>query len=166
MQRMYWLVLILLMAGCKHRVYYFPPLTGFEGKTMPNVRFLLPDSLTYFTTQRIPEGKSTVIFYFSPDCPLCRAQMTEMTKNIGQLKDTKLLVLTFARFNAFKSFYEEFKVRQYPNITAGQDYTDSIGHYFKLKGVPFTAVYNGQKKLSRAFTGRTSVAQIKAAAEE
>ncbi len=155
-------VLLFFLTACMDKNPK-PPKTGFEGKSLPEVTFLLPDS-THFNTKDIPLGQTAVVFYFSTFCPYCRAQMQEMTENMDKLKGIHIYIVTLAKFKDFKNFYNDFNVKQYPNITAGLDYTDTIGRYFKLNGVPFTAIYNPQKKLSEAFHGRISVDQIKAAA--
>jgi thiol-disulfide isomerase/thioredoxin len=135
--------------------------TGLEGKNMPGVNLLLPDSSSYFNTKDIPAGQTAVLFVFSPHCPYCRAQMTDMTQNNNELKGIHIYAMTYSRFKEFKNFCTEFKLSQYANITAGVDYKDSIIRYFKIKGYPFTAIYNPQKKLNKAYYGRLSVEQIK-----
>jgi len=156
------LILLLCLTGC---FGHTPPKTGLEGKPMPTVNLLLSDSNSYLNTKNIPKGQSAVIFYFMPQCPYCRAQMTEMTEKIRELKNVRIYAITFSKFKNFKSFCNEFKLNKYASITAGLDYTDSMARYFKIQGVPFTAIYNQNKKLSQAFPGRISVSQIKNAIE-
>jgi len=152
------LVLLAHLTGCSENT---PPKTGFEDQPIPAVNLLLTDSSSYLNTKDIPKGQWTVLFYFSPECPYCRAQMTEITEKINQLKAVRIYAMTFGRFNSFKDFSDEFKLNKFSNITTGLDYTYSIGRHFKLKSVPFTAIYNPQNKLSGAFFGKISVNQIK-----
>src|SRR5882724_10442606 len=94
------LVFILLFslaaAGCHS--FPEPPKTGFEGKPMPDVKLGMVDSVQYFNTKDIPNGQPTVLFYFSPTCPYCRAQLKEMTENMDELKDTKVYIITYGRY--------------------------------------------------------------------
>jgi thiol-disulfide isomerase/thioredoxin len=160
MKKIITVIALAYFVGCSpHK----PPKTGLEGKLIPSVNLLLADSSSHFNTNSIPNGRYFVIFYFSPHCPYCRAQMTEMLAKSNELKDVQIYAATFGKFKNFKAFCDEFKLNQYKNITAGLDCTDSIGRYFKLKGIPFTAVYDSQKKLSQAFAGRISVNRLKAA---
>ena len=139
---------------------------GLEGKPMPDASLLLSDSASYLNTKNIPEGHSAVIFYFSPHCPYCRAQMKEITEKSGQLKNTHIYAMTLSNFKDFKEFYDEFRLGRYSNITAGIDYTDSIARYFKIKVVPFTAVFNAKKRLSKSFVGNITAGKIKEALED
>jgi len=158
------LVLLLLgLSACKHPAPL--PKTGLEGYPIPSAQLLLGDS-SQFNSAQIPTGRINVLFYFRTDCPYCRAQMRDMTNHISELTNIHLYVLTLARFTDFKNFCKEFNLSNYPNITPAIDYTGSISRALQLRSVPFTAVYNPQKKLSHAFGGMVSCHQLKAVIEE
>jgi peroxiredoxin len=159
MKKVFFSISILILTGCFENKSSHEDL---EGKEIPAANLLLSDS-SYFNTSNIPAGRSIIMFYFSPSCPYCRAQMLEMTEKHEELKNTQVYVMTFSKFKPFKTFLNEYGLNRYSNITAGVDFTNSIARFFKIRHVPFTAVFNDQKKLSKVFNGRTSVQEIKEA---
>ena len=135
--------------------------TNLKGKTLPSFNLLLTDSITYFNTNSIHIGKPVVLFYFGPHCPYSRAQMEEIIKNIYVLKDIQFYVFTTWSFSEMKSFYENYKLNKYSNITVGVDYANFFAKYFKAQGVPYMAIYGKDKKLKEAFIGEVYSTQIK-----
>ncbi len=131
--------------------------TGLEGKLLPTFSMLLKDSSTYLNTVDIPAGKPFVIFIFSPTCPHCQAEMTEIIHHIDQLKNTNFYLVTAAPFNEMKAFYERYGLSEYKNITIGRDPKNSFLAYFKTNLIPYTAIYNTQKRLIQAFPGRVDI---------
>lgn len=140
--------------------------TGLEGKPLPAFNILLPDSLTYFNTANIPTGKPIVLFNFNPDCPYCRAQMTEIIDDMNKLKDMQFYLVTTYPISEMRRFYNEYKLDQYPNIVVGRDTADFVVNYFEAPYVPYTAVFGKDKKLKKAFEGKIFSRQIRDAAEE
>lgn len=140
--------------------------TGLEGKTLPEFNILLPDSLTYFNTASIPEGKPVVLFLFTPQCPYCRSQVSEIIEDMDKLKDIQFYLVTNFPVPEMRHFYNEYKLAQYPNITIGKDTADFAADYFEAPYVPYTAVFGKDKKLKRAFVGKIYSRQMKEAAEE
>ena len=155
------LFIVITVVGCYERK---PEITGLEGKPIPSFKLLLSDSSTYFDTKTIPAGKPTVLFYISPQCPYCRAQMNEIIEDMDRLKNIHFYVFTAWPFTAMKQFYSNYQLNKYPNITAGIDYTNFFGKYFKASGVPYTAIYNKDKKLNAVFVGSIGVKEIKKSA--
>jgi hypothetical protein len=92
--------------------------------------------------------------------------MQDIINNIDDLKDIRLYVITPDFFPAMKGFYEHFELNKYNNIAMGFDNTGFFRSYFQVKGVPYIAIYNKNKKLSRVFIGKTDVAVIKDIAAE
>ena len=137
-----------------------PEKTGLEGKPIPSFEILLPDSSTYIDTKSIQTDKPVVLFYYGPYCPYSRAQMQEMIENISIMKKIQFILITNAPFSDMKKFCAHYGIDKYKNITAGIDYNNFLGDYYKITGVPFTAIYDKNKKLISAFTGKIFVKQI------
>lgn len=149
---------LVWICGCVERN---PVKTGMEGKPLPSFNLLLPDSTTYFNTAEIRGGTPIVLYYFSPRCPYCHAQMEDIVDNISTLKDIKFYVITSWPFSEMNNFYKHYQLRQYPNITVGYDYTYFFEKFFKITGVPYTAIYAKDKKLREAFIGKISARLIR-----
>jgi len=146
----------VIFIGCYNN-RHTPFITGEEGKPLPSASLLLPDSISKVNLANVPGGEPIVVFFFSPKCPYCRAQLREMTQKMDELKKARFYLASYSGFKSFKQLYNEFELIKYPNVTAGVDYANSVGKYFKLKGYPFTAIYSPQKKLRRAYLGKVSV---------
>jgi thiol-disulfide isomerase/thioredoxin len=146
------LVLMIGLSGCfaKDRTN-----TGeWIGTDMPSFSLLLTDSTTWISSQKIPAGKPVIFFYFATYCPYCRAQLEEIIADMNKFKDTRIYMVTNSPFSEVKDYCKEFKLDKYPNITMGLDYKNFFIDTFKIKGVPFMAVYNDKKKLSQTFSGK------------
>jgi hypothetical protein len=152
----------MLLAGCYGRD---PDKTGLEGKAMPEFNLLLTDSSTILNTKSIPAGQPAALFFFGPHCPYSRAQMKEIIDDMSRLKDIHFYVLTPAPFNQMRSFNNDFKLQQYPNITVGQDFKNFFADYFKTPGVPYMAIYGKNKKLNQCFIGKIYSRQIRDVAD-
>lgn len=158
MKKLISLYLLVYLAACSENKSIRRDLIG---KPMPSIRILLLDSSSHFDTKNIQEGQWSVFFYFSSECPYCRAQMKEMTDKINQIKNARIYAVTFGSFNDLKSFSTEFNLNKYSNIITGLDYSNSLVRFFNLKTVPFTAIYNPKNKIIWTSSGKTSVNQIK-----
>lgn len=154
------IILSIVLLSC-HRNYRPPIKTGFEGQTLPSFNLLLSDSSTHLNTGDIPKGQPIVMLFLSPQCPYCRAELTGILKNISSFNGVKFYVFTNWPFTQFKSFYTTYELSKYKNIVAGQDYTNFFLTHFSAMGVPYTAIYNKNKKLSKAFMGIMPAEQIK-----
>lgn len=141
----------ILVQNC---TYPKPQLTGFEGKPLPSFNFLLMDSITRFNTNNIPIGKPTVLIYISPICPYCRAQTQEIIRDMKYFKNVQLYLLTNFPFNLLKDYYQNYNLNKFKNITVGYDFTSYLPNYFKIKSVPYIAIFNKQKLLKQIFVGK------------
>lgn len=155
--------LLIYLCSCNER----PPLkTGLEGKPLPSFNLLLNDSSTYLNTSDIPAGKPVVLFYFSPRCPYCRAQMDEIVGDISSLKDIRFYIFTTWPFSEMKRFYNHYQLQKYSNVTVGVDYKNYFLDHFKADAVPYIALYWKDKTLDKAFMGKIDVSQIKEITEK
>ncbi|OQP45869.1 hypothetical protein A4H97_32010 [Niastella yeongjuensis] len=121
---------------------------------IPSFKLLLVDSINYFDTRDIAKGKPFVIFYYRSNCPYSRALMDEIIKNMASFKNYQFIIATRSPFNQMKSFYTHFKLNKYKNFIAGLDIENVVPEYYNVKGVPFTAIFDNDKKLVCSFTGR------------
>jgi len=135
--------------------------TGHEGKAMPSIDLLGMDSLTHINLKKDSSDKPVVLFYFSPECPYCRALTKAVIKDAEELKGINIYMLSAFPFNEVKGYYKEFSIAQYPNITMGVDYQTYFSKYFKSPGVPCLAIYGKQKTLKEVLMGNVSTNLIK-----
>jgi len=137
-----------------------PEQTGQEDKPLPVFDLLLTDSSTHISTSSMQPGQPVVLFYFGPNCPYSRAQMDGIIEHISLLKDIKFCVFTDWPFTEMKSFYKHYQLEKYSNMVVGNDYKSFFRSYFKVKGVPYMAIYGKNMRLNQAFKGKMSEKQI------
>ena len=159
MKKIIFLLLGLSIAGCfEHKPTI---VTGLEGKPLPSFSFLLMDSTSRLNTNSITNGKPTVILIFNPYCPYCRAQTEAIIDDIKSFGNIRFYMLSAFPFGLVKDYYDQYQLKNYPNITVGQDYTDFLGSYYKAAGVPYTAVYDKAQRLQQVFMGNVSTRVIR-----
>ena len=122
----------------------------------------VPDS-TKFAKADLQTGKPVVIMVFSPDCEHCTHEVKEILAHIDLFKKAELLMIAHLDFHYLKTFYSDYKIADYPNITLGRDYSYFFGTFFNIKFLPAIIVYNKKGKLVAAFDGSVPVQKIAAA---
>jgi len=154
-------IVLIYVAGCYSTT---SEKTGLEGKPMPSFTLLLPDSSTYSNARDLMTKNPAVVFYYSPSCPYCRAQMKGIIRNIDKLKEIKFYLVTKASFQQMKGFDKEYGLNKFQNIINGTDVDNRLADYFEVHAVPVIAVYGKEKKLNQIFQEKTYSSSIKKAA--
>jgi len=143
-----------------------PDKTGHEGEILPSFKLLKMDSASYLDTKEILVGKPFVVFYFGPHCPYSKAQMTEILEDMEKFKKIQFYIISPWPFPEIKSFYKQYQLYNYSNITVGYDFKRVFTDYLEIQGVPYLAVYDKNKKLKEAFAGKIYSKQLKRAIED
>ncbi|WP_207510453.1 TlpA family protein disulfide reductase [Longitalea luteola] len=143
-----------------------PQKTGKEGKPMPSFSLLSLDSTTWINSKDFPIGKPTVMFYFSPYCPHCKAQTKQIVQEIDELKNIQFYFISSYSLAEVKAYANEFQLAKYPNVTTALDSASFINDYFEIPGFPYFAIYGKDKKLNKSFLGKLYISQILKAADE
>jgi peroxiredoxin len=154
-------LVMICLAGCWGKTR---DSSGLEGEKLPAFSLQKADSITYLNTNDIPKGKEFVLFYFSPYCPYCRAQLEDIIKNIRELRHIQFYLVTHFPLSDMREFTKEYKLTSYPNISVSRDTADFTARYFKTPGFPYTAIYNKDKRLVKTFVGMITSKQIQAVA--
>jgi thiol-disulfide isomerase/thioredoxin len=156
-------LIIVILGGCFGAD---PQKTGKEGKPLPEFSMLLTDSTTWLRSRDIPANKPFVLFVFSPFCPYCKAQTKKIIEDGESLKDIHFYFVSRYPIGSIKDYINEFQLDKQPHITVGLDSANFVNDYFEVPGFPYMAVYGKDKKLNKAFVGKTYIRQIIKAAEQ
>jgi len=140
--------------------------TGMEGRPLPAFDMQLYDSLTHLNTADIPTGQPLIVIGFSPTCTHCQAETADIIKNIERFKNVRICFTTDFPLKEMQVYYRYYKLKQYPNIIMGRDSTSAFLNYFKATAVPYTAVYDPQKRLKRVMNGQAAAANLAKAIED
>jgi thioredoxin-related protein len=153
------LFLLTSLSGCfydRHKI-----VTGLEGKVLPAINLTLTDSVSAFNTNAIPAGRPFIIFYYEPHCPFCEEQTKSITKNIDELKNINIYMVSYNAYGDVEEFVKRYKLKQYQNIVVIQDRNKNLNSYFQPVGMPFLAFYDSQRRLKKAFLGAQNIDVLK-----
>lgn len=154
----YLLVLILLtLTGCFGKK---AEITGKEGQLLPEFNILLIDS-NYMNTKNIKSGKPTVFFIFSTYCPYCKSQLLSILDDTSALRNAHIYMISKEPMPELIQYYQAAHLEKYPNISMGVDTAGFLGDYMNIKGIPYLALYDSEKKLRKAYLGPTNISTIK-----
>jgi thioredoxin-related protein len=130
--------------------------------SIPPFTILQTDS-TNLTKENLKHHQPTLIMYFSPDCDHCKHQWAEMEKQMKELKKYQIVMVTYQPFNEMVDFYNEHKIAGYPNVKMGRDTKFFLPPFFKIKSLPFQALYDKKGELITTFEGNVDVSKVLAA---
>jgi thioredoxin-related protein len=119
----------------------------------------VPDS-SNFSKQDLKKKKPTLIMLFSPDCEHCQRQTKELKKDIELIKNVQIVMVSFLDYDLVKKFYEDFSMKDYPNISVGRDGKYFLGTFYKPHIFPSMFLYSKKGKLVKTFEGNVTAKQL------
>jgi|SRR4051812_3384575 peroxiredoxin len=127
--------------------------------SIPPFTLLQVDS-TNLSKDNLKHHQPTLIMYFSPDCDHCKHQWAEMEKQMNELKKYQIVMVTYQPFQEMVDFYKEHKIAGYSNVKMGRDTKFFLPPFFKIKSLPFQALYDKKGELITTFEGNVDVAKV------
>ena len=134
-----------------------PPYKRFP--TIPPFDLIQTDS-THITRDNILKKHNTLIMFFSPDCPHCQHQTEDILAFIEKLKDVQIVMATYQSFEEMVGFYQKYSISKYRNIKMGRDTKYFLPPYFRMKSLPYMALYDKKGNLITTFEGNHPVAKL------
>jgi thioredoxin-related protein len=125
--------------------------------TVPAFKLLKIDSSSYFTKNDLKKNKPVLIMIFNPDCDHCKHETEEIIKHIDELKDVQIVMSTMMSFDAMKSFYENYNLHRFENITVGQDVSFTLPSFYQIHFMPYLAMYDKKGNLLTTFEGSMKI---------
>lgn len=120
---------------------------------LPQFSVLLSDSSTWYTKDHLPKGKKVVLMLFSPDCDHCKHETETIKKNIEVFKKAHILMVTTLPLEKMKEFTKHYGLDQYKNITVAKDPKYFFASYYKIRYLPFIAIYDKKHEFIKTFEG-------------
>lgn len=118
-----------------------------------------PDS-TVFTNENLKNRKPTLLMIFSPECGHCQNETREITKQIDQFKNVQILMVTWLPYSEMLTFYHNYKIAEYPQITMGWDKKDFFLPYYHVQMYPDLVVYDKHGKYVKSFNGEINLDDV------
>ncbi len=135
-----------------------PPYKRFP--TIPPFKLLEVDSSHYFAKNDLKKNKPVLIVLFNPDCDHCKHETEEIIKNIDQLKNVQIIMATMMPFDMMKSFYEKYGLQRFDNITVGEDFQSTLPVFYRIRFMPYLAMYNKKGNLLSTFEGSMKIEDL------
>lgn len=129
--------------------------------TVPPFTILQIDS-TNLTKDQL-KHQPTIIMYFSPDCDHCKHQWADMEKRMKDLKKYQIVMITHQPFETMVEFYNDHKIADYSNVKMGQDNKFFLPPFFRMKSLPYLALYDKHGNLITTFEGNVKIDKMLAA---
>ncbi|MEC5143917.1 hypothetical protein [Chitinophaga sp. 212800010-3] len=128
---------------------------------IPVFNILMPDSTTVFSTGKIPEGKVTMLVFFSPYCEHCQSETYDLIKHIDGLKEIHFYFISIEPISRIREFTEFYRLQQYSNIVVGQDYQGVFVKLSGLRTIPSSLVYDQHRQLRWTLKGEFNIDMLK-----
>jgi thiol-disulfide isomerase/thioredoxin len=135
-----------------------PPYKRFP--TVPPLKLLLLDSTSYFTKNDLKKNKPVLIIVFNPDCEHCKHETEELIKNIDSLKNVQIIMATMMPFDLMRSFYENYDLQRFQNITVGKDVQYTLPSFYQMHFMPYLAMYDKKGNLLSTFEGAMKIEDL------
>lgn len=126
---------------------------------IPAFPLTLPDG-HIITKKDLRKNIKTLVFVFSVDCDHCKQLTTEVLKNIDKFKKTQILMVTPFKPEQMVSYYNEYKIGDYPNIIMASEPTRQIMYFYNLHYFPGLFVYNKKQQLVKGFEGTVKLEEL------
>ena len=130
---------------------------------IPPFDLLKTDSSTHLTKENIDTKHKTIIMFFSPECDHCQHQTEDMLAAIDSLKDIQIIMATYQPFEEMLAFYQKYELAKYSNIKLGRDTKYFLPPFYRMKSLPYLALYDNKGNLITSFEGNQPVVKLLAA---
>lgn len=125
--------------------------------TIPPFHLLKLDSATYLTKDDLRKNRRTIVMFFSPDCEHCKHQTEAILADFKDFKDIEIVMATYQPFSEMKDFNEHYKIYDHPNIQIGRDEKFVLPPFYKIRNLPYLALYDKKGNLITTFEGTQKV---------
>ena len=128
--------------------------------TIPPFHLLKVDSATYITKDDIKKHHRTIVMFFSPDCDHCKHQTESILAAGDRFKDIEIVMATYQPFEEMKDFNEHYRIYEHPNMKLGRDEKFFLAPFYKIRNLPYLALYDKKGNLVTTFEGNQKAETI------
>jgi thiol-disulfide isomerase/thioredoxin len=137
-----------------------PPAPYITNPTIPPFHLLKTDSATYVTKDDLKKHRRTMIMFFSPDCDHCKHQTESILAAGDKFKDIQIVMATYQPLSEMKDFNTHYRISDYPNMKIGRDEKFFLVPFFRIRNLPYLALYDKDGNLITTFEGTQKVDTI------
>jgi thiol-disulfide isomerase/thioredoxin len=125
--------------------------------TIPPIHLLKLDSASYLSKDDIKKNRKTIIMFFSPDCEHCKHQTEAILADFKDFKDIEIVMATYQPFSELKDFNTHYRIFDHPNILLGRDEKFVLPGFYRIRNLPYLALYDKKGNLITTFEGNQKV---------
>lgn len=129
-----------------------------KNPVVPGFNLIQVDSSTFTSTGL--KNQPTLIMYFSPSCDHCKHQWEDMVKHKKELENIHIIMATYEPFEEMEQFYKDQKIATYKNITMGRDEKFALPPFYRMRSLPYQALYDRRGKLITTFEGNIAIEKL------
>lgn len=152
----------------KHRILYLLMLLtiqaiGQQDTTPPykKIEGWPPIVLTQLDKKQLTSkdlrSQPTIVMYFSPECHHCKDQMDDMIRQHKKLSKYQIVLATYQPEAEIRSFVTYYQLNNYPNIRIGRDEKFLLPPFYRIRNLPYLALYNKKGQLLTTFEGNVKI---------
>jgi thiol-disulfide isomerase/thioredoxin len=151
------LITVLFSIGLYAQIDTTPPFKRFP--ILPPFELLKADS-SVFTRAQVEKKHKVMLMFFSPTCEHCKHQTEDFIKAMDSLKDIEIIMATYQPMEEMRQFYEKYHIAKYKNIVMGRDTKYFFPPYYRMRNMPYLALYNKKGNFITFFEGNHKVVDI------
>lgn len=106
-----------------------------------------------FNKNDLPKNKPVLVFLFSVECDHCAHMTEDILKNIGKFGKSTILMVTPFKLDRMKAWYDQYNIKNYPNIIMAAEPTRQIVYYYSLENFPGLYIYDKKHRLVADYEG-------------
>ncbi|MBC7827953.1 MAG: redoxin domain-containing protein [Chitinophagaceae bacterium] len=126
---------------------------------VPPISLLKSDS-GLITKEDLHKNQPVIIMYFFPDCHHCQHQIEDMIKRMDDLKKIQIILTTYKPMEEMAAFEKKYNLQDYPNIQVGRDTKYFIQPFYRIRNLPYLALYDKKGNLITTFEGNVTVDKL------
>jgi thiol-disulfide isomerase/thioredoxin len=154
-----WMLILLIIAGGIMAKAQNADTPAFKkNPSVPEIYLLQVDS-SVLTKEKLAK-QPTIIMFFSPTCDHCIHQWEDMVKFKDQLKNIQIVMATYEPFEEMQDFYEKRQIATFPNIKMGRDTKFALVPFYRMRNLPYQALYGADGKLITTFEGNVKIEKL------
>ena len=161
MKRILTTLIVLVIATAAFAQNTYDTMAAFRRfPTVPAFRLLEIDSVSLFTKDKLKKNKPVLVMVFNPECEHCKRETEEIIKHIDELKKVQIVMAAMSQYPAMKEFYSQYKLSEIKNIKVGQDFQYLLPTFYRIRSLPFLAMYNKKGNLLTTFEGTMKIEDL------
>lgn len=116
--------------------------------------------MTWFKKADLAKNQPVLLMVFNPECDHCQHQTEQLLLDIENFKDIQIVFATPEDFDKMKAFNERYNLGKYSNIHVGRDTKFFLPPFYRMRNLPYLALYNRKGTLITTFDGNASTADL------